>query len=250
MKARLGVVVKKNLALHTDLILSVIQKANDRAVMAETYNQVPERNKWTIAGAYLAFSYALALRGNEGFMLDIKQLRDNPDLTNDLVWIVLSGKFKNDATPALHELRSVPITSSGINIKLWRDRLAAIHEEAGREYGPAICDDNGYILSNADMNDRFIDLLESVYEDVPDLFPKMIEERRDIRENINIFRTLRRSSNSRATSMGVKKTDVAIVCRWSSEENSKTGAPSEAMQIAYTEQYLMDNCFRRYTLSM
>lgn len=45
MKARLGVVVKKNLALHTDLILLVIQKANDRAVMAETYNKVSERNK-------------------------------------------------------------------------------------------------------------------------------------------------------------------------------------------------------------
>ena len=249
-KARMGSVVKKNLALGIKLILKVLDKIDEKMAFEDENNNSTERDRWVIAGAYIAISFVLSLRGNEGFMMDIKELMKNQSLEKGLVWIILSGIIKGESTPMLHQLRSVPVTSSGINIELWRDRLIAVHTEAGRTEGPAICDTDGYLMSNTAANELFWTALEEVYWEAPDSFPKDIRSVKDIKTHINIYRSLRRSSNSRAISEGVMKTDIDIVERWRNEQASKGQAPSEAMHIGYADQELLNKCFERYTRSM
>ena len=195
------------------------------------------------------FSFAY-LRGNQGFMIDSKELRRNPILKKGLVWITLSGMIKGQKTPTLHHLWSVPITSSGINVELWRDRLLFIHQEANRIDGPAICEDDGYLMSNSAMNDLFWTILEELYEEDSDDFPNAISSIEDIRSLINIYRTMRRTSNSRALAKKVGESDIKIIQRWRNLQTSRGKAPGEEMQVHYAEQELLNECFRRYTYAM
>ena len=105
-------------------------------------------------------------------------------------------------------------------------------------------------MSNTAMNELLWATLEEIYFEDPDSFPKDIRSVDDIQTHINIYRSLRRSSNSRAISKGVKKTDIDIVERWRNEDGSKGKAPSEAMHIGYAEQELLNECFERYTRCM
>ena len=126
----------------------------------------------------------------------------------------------------------------------------AIHQLAGRLEGPAIYDSQGVIFNSQDMNELFWAILEEIYLEKPDLFPKDICSIVDIRSSINIYRTLRRSSNSQAISKGVSKEDIDIVERWRNVESSKGKAPGEALHIGYAQQELLNSCFKRYTSSM
>ena len=241
----MGAVVKKNLALDTKLIVEVIKRCELRADSSPT---IPISNQWVIAGAYLTFSYVFSLRGNEGFMIDIKELNNNRGLKKGMVWIILSGKVKGQGSPTLHELRSAPVTKSGINVQHWRDRLLLVHDKAGRKEGPAICDPEGFVLSMAAMNELFWTVLEEIYDEDPEAFPKAISSVDDIREKINIFRTLRRSSNSHVMNGGkVSGPDINIVERWRKYHLSQGKEPGEEMHVSYAEQEIMNKCFWRYT---
>ena len=106
------------------------------------------------------------------------------------------------------------------------------------------------MIANSDMNELFWSILEEIYLEKPDLFPRDISSSVDIRSSINIYRTLRRSSNSQAISMGVKKEDIEIVERWRNLHTSKGKEPGEALHVGYAEQELLNKCFARYTSSM
>ena len=173
--------------------------------------------------------------------MDIKELLKNRPLKKGLVWIVLSGILKGESVPMLHQLRSVPTTDSGVEVKLWRDRLIFVHEQAGRVEGPAICDKDGYLLSFSAMNELFWQVLEEIFIKDPHLFPKDIVL---VTEKINIYQSLRRSSDSQAIKAGVSETDISIVARWKKKQASKGKAPSGAMHINYAEQELLNECFK------
>ena len=168
----MGNFLKKDLALEAGLIVAVLNAIDEKVLTAVKAKNPAQRDRWIIAGAYLSISYVLSLRGNEGFMMDIKELLKNRPLKKGLVWIVLSGILKGESVPMLHQLRSVPTTDSGVEVKLWRDRLIFVHEQAGRVEGPATCDKdglfnilfsyeqivfgkNGYLLSFSAMNKLF-----------------------------------------------------------------------------------------------
>ena len=125
--------------------------------------------------------------------------------------------------------------------------MIAVHEEAGRIEGPAICDSNGYLLSYAKINEGVWTLLEETFDGDRHMFPNDVKEREDIRELVNIKQTFRRSSDSRAIAEGVKETDIDTVQRWRKKKRAKGKAPSESMRVGYSHQELLNKCFRRYT---
>ena len=81
-RARMGDNLKKNLALDVKLFKRVIDRIDLKARSAT--NELV-RARWCVVGAYLSFSYLFSLRGNEGFMIDIKELIRNPTLKKGLV---------------------------------------------------------------------------------------------------------------------------------------------------------------------
>ena len=244
----MGQEVKQDLALDVQLWVKLLDLCSETAVRQE--NSLEEIHRWVVVGAFLAFSFVLSLRGPEGFMLELKQLRENPELTNGLVWLPLVGKLKGEDNVGTHWLRSVPVTGSGIDVLKWRNWLVAVHQQLGLVDGPAICDSEGFLLPSREVNERFWLLLEELFDDDHSLFPKAITDREKIRELIQINRTPRRSAETRATQMNVSVDDKEIVNRWSKEVRANGKKISQPMRLGYSEQSLLDDCFRRWTSAM
>eukprot|EP00980_Cylindrotheca_fusiformis_P018324 scaffold5977_cov98-Cylindrotheca_fusiformis.AAC.1 len=248
-KARMGQDVRPNQALKTELWLQLLELCRNKARLSRSEE---EGDGWIMAGAYLAFAYVLSLRGPEGFMFEISLLVDHRDRRNGLVWLPIVGKVKGADSVNTYFLRSVPVTSSGINVEHWRDLLLAVHHRAGRQQGPAFCDPQGFLLPTRRMNQYLWEALEELFvsEETADLFPKAITSPEDIQSLIEVDRSPRRSSDSRATAQRVSREDKDVVNRWSQRERAKGAAPIEKMSIHYADQELLDDCFRRYTMAM
>eukprot|EP00980_Cylindrotheca_fusiformis_P021721 scaffold8546_cov73-Cylindrotheca_fusiformis.AAC.4 len=245
-KARMGQDVRPNQALKTELWIEILEACREKARVSHS---VEEGDGWILAGAYLAFAYVLSLRGPEGFMFEISLLAEHRELGHGLVWLPIVGKVKGADSVNTYFLRSVPITSSGINVEHWRDLLLAVHQRAGRVHGPAFCDPQGFLLPTRRMNQYLWEVLEDLFSSnmTSDLFPKAIESVEDIQSLIEVDQSPRRSSDSRATAKHVAREDKDVVNRWSQRESAKGAAPIEKMSIHYADQELLDDCFRRYT---
>jgi len=86
-------------------------------------------------------------------MFEISLMRQHLELQDELVWLPIMGKLKGDDNSGVYHLRSVPVTSSGINVLARRNWLLTVHERAGRNEGPAICDSSGVLMKLQKMNE-------------------------------------------------------------------------------------------------
>jgi len=244
---RMGSDIRKNAAVSTEVYVKFLSRVEDKIRGSKTEK---EMGRWVIGGAYFCFSYVCSLRGEEGFLLDIQLLKKHRSLSNGLVWLPLIGKVKGDRAVRTYLLRSVPVTSSGIDVKKWRDKLLRLHEFENRTHGPAICDDDGYLMSHRTMNEMLWTVMEELYSEDPDQFPKVITCLEDIPSHLQVYRFMRKTSDSRALEKGISTTDINLVNRWSSEMRAKGRKPSEHLCISYSQQDLLDNVYKRYSTAM
>ena len=106
------------------------------------------------------------------------------------------------------------------------------------------------MLDSMWVNKRIWFILDKAFMKSPHLFPQEIKSSSDIRERIHLYRSFRRSSDSRAIARGVKEADIDTVHRWSTEYTAKGRATSQKLRIAYSDPSLLRECFSRYTQSM
>ena len=95
------------------------------------------------------------------------------------------------------------------------------------------------------MNKMLWEIMKELYLEDPDLFPKSITCVEDIRTKIQLFRSMRRSSDSQALQKGVSQTDISIVNRWTS--STTTGTALSHLYIDYSQQDLLNDICIRYT---
>jgi len=110
----------------------------------------------------------------------------------------LIGQVKGDRKVRTYLLRSVPVTSSGIDDQAWRDKLLRLHEFENRNHGPAICDNDGYLVSRRKMNEMLWTVMEELYTEDPDQFPKAITCLDDIPAWLQLYRFIRKTSDFKA----------------------------------------------------
>ena len=122
--------------------------------------------------AYIAVSYVLSLRGNEGRMIDLKGLRNNwqPDRGDHFV-IALWGKLKGETAYRNRVIPCINVTKSGIKMKNIVQRSLELKEKEGNIKGPAISDKAGFLLQVRELDQPLHDLLIDIHEKVPSLSP-------------------------------------------------------------------------------
>ena len=59
-----------------------------------------------------------------------------------------------------------------------------VHERYDRTVGPAICDEDGYLMTHRSMNLMLWEIMEELYLENPSDFPVSIEGVEDIREKV------------------------------------------------------------------
>ena len=164
--------------------------------------------------------------------------------------VTLRGKIKGEHNQREHQLPCSPITRSGINIKESIDRMVNLKESQGKISGPAISDEAGIILPSRAMDDALHEVLEDLFVTKRSLFPATIEDVDELRKRYQVFRSFRRSSDTRAIDQKVAETDIDVVNRWAKVEKAKGRRPGQAMRNYYADITLLILPFLRYTWAM
>jgi hypothetical protein len=247
LKIRMGQDWRPNMAFTIDLYLRLISEIDDRI---EGEESLEEKHKWKVFLIYVLTTYVLSLRGREGLFLDLRGLNKYWNERTDIVKLVLLGKVKGELREREHHLPCVNVTSSGLKI---RDRIEDFLQEKrllGFTSGPAISDHKGKLFSLRELNDMLWEALIKIFEEDVELFPRKIKDQTEIRNYYQCFRSFRRTSDTRALEMGVKKVDIDIVNKWKSDENSRSSKPSLPMHLLYAQFNIFIGPFLRYTKEM
>ena len=239
---------RPNQAIGIQIMHRLLEEVEQRAKESLS---VEDRHKWVMAGAYFCICFVLSLRSPEGLMADLEGLLQyHNDGDSEEVVVPLLGRFKGEHHAKQHLLISCATTGSGIRVKLWLNRVIAVHRACGRSSGPAFVDVTGYQSTTSDMNALFLEVLSDIYEDNPKLFGLDISEVGDLADKFNVFRSFRRGSESRAVAMKVSEADRYVVNRWKKKESAGTGKVSHAIDQHYVDVTMVKESFLRYTTAM
>jgi hypothetical protein len=248
-KKRMGQDWRPNRALSNELVHRLLAVCKERYKSSDTFDTSAD---WVIAGSYFATGYVCSLRGPEGLLVDLEELPGMIIQTNpDEIVIFLLGKVKGETNARHHKLFSVAVTSSGIDIKNWYQRSLVVHHHYGRTTGPAMCDSKGLQLLTRDLNLKFWEALGEVWQQEPELFGPDIKTFADIELIYNVFRSLRRGSDSRAIEQGLSESVINTVNRWHLVEKSGGARPvHRSMNQYYADANLLKAVHLEYTASM
>ena len=242
----MGQVYKPNLALSTSLIVSLLKTLQEEILVT---NSDMERFDFIIFGVHVVISYVLSLRGSEGLMLNLTSTSKGLGSNDDFCTVALKGKVKGESAERDHVLPCSNVTSSGTHVRVWLEMLRKAHAMAKRSGGPAITSWNGRVLTTGHIDGLLHHHLFNLYEK-GESFPSEIKNDDDICERFSVFRSLRRSSDTRALNQGVSPDDIDVVNRWKAVESAKGKKPSRSMRHHYAETALLKEPFLRYTKSM
>ena len=247
LKARMGQVCKPNLAMSIPLLKALIKNTE---VKIEQSEDNEEQHMWLVFLNYVTISYTVSLRGPEGLLLDLNGLNRYWNTSNDYIIITLFGRIKGEKYDLLHKIPCTKTTQSGIKVNETLDHLMRAKRLLGQTIGPAISDYRGRILSTKTLDDMLHEVLRQIYSENPTLFPLSIDNEEKIHSNYQSFRTLRRTSTTRAVEKNVSISDINVVNKWATKEAAFGKKPKSSMHEHYAQFDLLINPFLRYTREM
>ena len=247
---RMGKEVKSDLALDPEILHLILGNLDNEWLHSETSGL---RKRWiAIVGCYLIVSFVCSLRGNEGFMIDYFGLRthikDGKSESEEFPHVVipLLGRFKNEVGERLHIMLARSVTKSGFRVRDWVERLVVMLWKEGKVNGPALCDEEGYVVEPFQVNQEFREQLAIVQATRPDLIKANI----NVFELYNIRRSLRRGSSTIARREGVPGTIIDLVNRWSVSEYSRGRSRGSKMREYDTEIRMVMHTILPYSAAL
>jgi hypothetical protein len=243
---RMGQITKRNRAMSTDLLKRMLEEIETNVEGTDGHDK---RHRWVVFGAFVTISYVVSLRGTEGFLLDLRAMNKYWTTCTEYTMIALLGRVKGEGIDRNRTLPSVNETKSGVRVRDAVGRLLDLQRAHGRTNGPAITDPSGTMYTSADLNSMFAETLEPIFDSERHLFPPDME-RDEITSSFQVFRTLRKTSDSRAIDEGVDRTDIDTVNRWRRVEGSGGRRPAMEMIMHYADLRVILKPFLRYTGNM
>jgi hypothetical protein len=251
LRSRLGQVVIQDQALSIDELLAF------QGILEHAWRQAWHAKDKTLLfeiatiGTVVTSGFGAALRGEE-----LGHLRLNGTLTltqrglqhprKPHVLLSLQGRFKNVVGRRKHQIPLVPVTKSGISIKLWLLRLLFCYQEEGVNSGPLF---RNTINTPLPAKVKELDVMFQKYLlMVQDSFPNLIPSTIDVSEVYSLARSLRRGSTAQARNQGVHRDIVMLNNRWRSDEASRgySGVPHGIMEL-YTDVVVAIEALLRYS---
>lgn len=246
-KKRMGQDWRPNQAISVDLMRQLLENCEQQAMGSL---DLTNKHKWVLAGGYFCICFVLSLRSPEGLMADLEGLIHFLGREEENVIVPLLGRFKGEHHAKQHLLLSKGTTSSGIKVRLWVERILAVHRSLNRVNGPAFVNSEGEQSTTGEMNELFIESLTDIYDRRPELFGYDIQSSADLTEKFNVFRSFRRGSESRAVAMKVSESDRYVVNRWKRKETAGSGRVGHSIDQHYVDVALVNESFLRYTAAM
>jgi hypothetical protein len=199
---------RPNQAMGIPLLLATLQGIEEKIQGSPT---TWDLNRWTVLHTFMLVTYTVSLRGPEGFLLDLEGLnRHWRAEVEDHFIIALRGEIKGEHNARCHLLPCVPVTGTELRIKESVKRLMDLKATQGFPDGPAISKENGNMFSSRAIDESMLDVLEELFVSNRYLFPTKIETIQDLQKSYQVFRTLRRTSDTQALEMRASKDDIYV----------------------------------------
>ena len=252
LEARMGYKARANHALSIAAMVHTIGLIREDALASPLR---PESEYLFKVGAFLTFCTAAALRGYEGFYLDLAplirhmergrfgQVPSNLTKTTVLteeecknlphVVLPLLGKFKGEHTVDHHMINVAHESVSGLEMRWWTDKLVEVCKAEGRTCGPAFAEPDGELASHADYNATFLEYLRRTQAST-----SLIERELEVGDMFGISRTPRKTQTSRAKRAGYEDM-LEEMNRWRVGEAARNKQPRYKMSVLYSEACLM-----------
>ena len=190
---RMGRFVKQDLGISFKMLQLMLEhyKVELRDERVEK-----DRKRWIIiCAAAFVILWAGALQGGEIFLLEaselIKRKNDGKSMRkNSHCVIPLMGRFKQETGERNLIIVLANVTSGGLEIRKWVELLIRLLESEGREgeVGPALCNDNGYMIEKWRLNGELHSILSIVQERNRDVIPMETE----VDNRFNVYRSFLR----------------------------------------------------------
>jgi hypothetical protein len=249
MHKRMGDESRPNKAISIEAMMSLMKLFNDNFLGAAND---PEGKRKIIFSALFAVSgYAGGLRGEEIPLMDLygthhHYLSAISHSKHPHVVMALRGRFKNEFGELYHLMPLVEKTKSGLEIKVWFDRMLSWYEARGIQSGPVFRDARGQKASSKEYEFEILSRLERVQTHDPEIIPASV----DVFEEFGISRSFRRGSCTHAREQGVSEDEINLNNRWSQLQHSKGRKPKRNMQEHYTDVRLLLKKLLRYSASL
>jgi hypothetical protein len=147
------------------------------------------------------------------------------------VIVPLLGRYKGEMHMRYHLTPLAAMTNSGIQVRVWLNRLVAVWREAGRTHGPAFGTRQGEVLEASFIEEKIVDLLFEIRVANPGVLPADV----DFGEEFGISRSFRRGATSTARVRKVPEEVVNLTNRWRKFEHAKGRRPRLTMQDHYSD---------------
>jgi hypothetical protein len=243
---RMGQVWKPNRAMSIKLLMAVL---GETEIRIQDACPGEELNSWVVLHVFIVVAYVVSLRGVEGLLLDLASLNLHWGKREDCITLALLGKIKGEDGDAIHLIPCVATTSSGIKVKVAVRRLMDLKKDQGLVDGPAISDVNGNAYLSRDIDDLLHEVLEDLHTSKRALFPPDVDLE-DLQKSYKVFRTFRKTSDTRAMEKGVSPDDIDTVNRWKKDEEAGGVRPGKIMRHRYAQFDELLEPFLRYTKAM
>ena len=233
---RMGRLVKQDMGISLEMLIELLDLYE---VELSNVKVTKERKRMIIvcAGSFVIL-FTGALRGGEVFMTEasefVKRRDDGRNLAvNGHVVIPLMGRFKNETGERNLVVVLANVTNGGLQVRRWIDRLTALllMEDKHKSTGPAICDQEGFVLERWRLNRELQNMLKQVQTIKPELIPADV----DVDKRFNTYRSFRRGATTRAKEQGVSEPTIAMNNRWRAVQGRQGSLPNLPMTQLYVE---------------
>ena len=237
VEKRMGRLVLQNIGISIDMLLLMLQ-GYEEELQEKALIDKQRKRRIIICGCAFVNLFVGALRGGEVLLMErteftskIKSGKLHP--TDPHVLIPLMGRFKGETGERNLLLPFASVTSSGIEVRLWNERLSKLLVEEGKdkEVGPAFCREDGTVSRSWDINGELTSALNRVQVLRPDLIPRQI----DVEEKFNTYRSFRRGATTRVKVLKIPEDVIELNNRWNKLQNSGRGLSKLPMSQLYTE---------------
>jgi hypothetical protein len=233
---RMGRLVKQDIGMSGGMMKAMLE-IYENEIRSEDVSRERKRFIIVCASAF-AILFTGALRGGEVFMIEASELVRRRDDGRDLgenghVVVPLMGRFKNETGERNLVLVLANKTKSGIAVRRWVDRFTALllGEGRGGTTGPALCDEEGFMLERWKLNAEYHAVMQKIQSSSDTLIAKDIE----VDKKFNVYRSFRRGATTQAKEQGVSEATIAMNNRWRKVQLKQGGLPKLPMSQLYVE---------------
>jgi hypothetical protein len=214
----------------------------------EVRNDTKRSGEIIFAALFCVASYAGGLRGEEVPLMEVYGTKQHYlDAINHPshphVVMALRGRFKNEYGELHHLMPLCLKTKSGLDVKVWFERMLSWYERRGISSGPVFRDNKGDKAKARMYEYEILSRLERVQHSNPDIIPLTV----NVHDEFGVSRSFRRGSNTQAREQGVSEAEVNLNNRWCQVEHSRGRRPKRNMQEHYTDVRLLLNKLLRYS---